>query len=152
MQRFTLSWMGLCLATACLATAAGCGDDKLPIPESQQGVAEDIKSRGGLVGVSVDNPEFGVTAVDLQGTNADDALVARLSAFPELNRLVLRKTQITDAAVRHLLEFRKLTYLDVGDSKLTDKGRAVLRDQFPDIELYGAEEPIEDTTVENITE
>jgi hypothetical protein len=144
--------MRLCLAAACLATAAGCGDDKLPIPESQQGVAEDIRSRGGIAGVDDKNPALGVTSVDLQGTNADDALVARLSAFPDLNRLVLRYTKITDAAVRDLVKFNKLTYLDVGDTKLSDKAKAVLREQFPEIELLGAEEPVESTVVENITE
>ena len=105
-----------CLLLLLPAAVGGCGK-KSSLPEGQQAMADEIKAHQGLYGFT---KELGVTSVNLQGTDADDAFIRRLSAFPDLQRLSLRATKITDESVPALLKMKKLTVLDVGDTKLTD--------------------------------
>lgn len=124
----------------CLALFTGCGKKAVVIPDSQQPVADEIKAQGGLIGVDEAEAELGVVSVNLQGTKIDDEFVKRLTAFPALRRLSLRATKITDASIPVLLKMKTLVQLDVGDTKLSEKGKATIREAFAEIELEGAAE------------
>jgi len=122
-------------------TCAGCGGEA-KLPETQQATADDIRALEGIVSVDPKLPEAGVVAITLQGTAADDALIARLGVFPELKRLSLNGTKITDAAVPHLAKLQTLRFLDVRDTKLSAKARAALRGAFDaeTVEVLGTDE------------
>jgi len=124
------------------AVCAGCGGGEAALPETQQATADDIRALEGIVSTDPTLPDAGVVAITLQGTAADDALIARLGVFPELKRLSLNGTKITDAAVPHLAKLQTLLFLDVRDTKLSDKARAALRGAFDaeTVEVLGADE------------
>lgn len=137
--------MLVCLLLLLPTAIVGCGK-KSTLPADQQAMADEIKDRKGICGVTA---ELGVMAVNLQGTDADDAFVKRLSVFPNLQRLSLRATKITDESVPALVKMKELRVLDVGDTKLTEKGKAAIREAFPEIALSGAEEFVKPEVPEN---
>jgi hypothetical protein len=132
-----------CLLVVVSIAAVGCGK-KNTLPEGQQAMADEIKAVKGIYAVT---PDLGVTSVNLQGTGIDDAFVQRLAAFPDLQRLSLRATKITDQAIPSLVKMKKLNTLDVGDTALTDKGKTSLREAFGQIQIVGAEGENKDAPV-----
>lgn len=103
----------LIFATA-LSCTIGCGGGPPGLPESQQAIYDEIKQ---YEGVSSFNPEVGIFEIDLSNSKINDAFIAKLAEIPDLNRLVLNNTPITDACVPSLKKMKKLTSLEVASSK-----------------------------------
>src|SRR5262249_42792281 len=62
------------------------------------------------------------TSVQLDWTDADDATLLYLSAFPDIESVNLNHTEVTDAGLRHLSSLRNLRYLHLENTWVTDAG------------------------------
>lgn len=109
------------LASSLVVGLVGCGKSTPGLPESQQEMYEEVRRIEGVASIDMENPEIGVYVVDLSNTKADDAFVARLVEFPELQRLVLDNTQVTDGVVQHIKKLTKLQQLSIGSTKVVVK-------------------------------
>jgi hypothetical protein len=116
-------------------TAAGCGGGDAQVPGDQQAVAEEIKQLGGLYFVDKKAPDDGIFSVNLSGTKADDAMVAKLAAFPGLKHLKLNAAPVTNACTASLKNMKKLETLDIGNTKFTAAGVDSLRTALPNVEI-----------------
>ena len=67
-----------------------------------------------------------VVHLDLARTNVTDAGMKTLLSFPKLTRLDLRKTKVTDKGVEVLTGLKHLTYLHLYGTEITDAGLAAL--------------------------
>ncbi|QDT37860.1 hypothetical protein [Stratiformator vulcanicus] len=65
-----------------------------------------------------------LVALNLRGTEIDDAAAKELAPLTALTKLHLEKTQITNASLPHFLQMKELEYLNVYG---TEVGDAVLR-------------------------
>ncbi len=67
----------------------------------------------------------GLQQLSLAGADRfDGAGMAKLSALKELERLVLRGTNVTDDSMRHVGRLSKLSFLDLTRTKISDAGLA----------------------------
>lgn len=107
-----------------LSSTIGCGGGGPPgLPESQQAIYDEIKQYEGVASFT---PEVGIFEIDLSNSKINDAFIAKLAEIPELNRLVLNNTPITDACVPSLKKMKKLISLEVASSK------TIVRSEFQD--------------------
>jgi hypothetical protein len=114
---------GLLFAVALLAVTllgfAGCKNSTPGVPEAQQEMFEEVQRIKGVCSIETETEGVGVYMVDLSNTAADDAFVGKLTAFPELRRLVLDNTKVTDAVVPQIKKLKKLEQLSIGSTKMT---------------------------------
>lgn len=113
----------LLVSVTVLSLTIGCGGGPPGLPESQQAIYDEIKQ---YEGVSSFNPEVGIFEIDLSNSKINDAFIAKLAEIPDLNRLVLNNTPITDACVPSLKKMKKLTSLEVASSK------TILKSEYQD--------------------
>lgn len=73
------------------------------------------------------SPERRITLISFFGKPVKDEDLAYLVGFPDLLRLDLIDTEITDARLVHLKALTKLEALDLGYSKITDAGLVHLK-------------------------
>src|SRR5215471_5300498 len=66
--------------------------------------------------------------VSLSDTAADDGIVARLNAFPDLEELSLSRSKVSDAGLSHLKRLTRLEWLGLAKTGLTDAGLIHLRE------------------------
>lgn len=90
-------------------------------PKQVQAIYE-IKQLGGKVELDIANSGKPVIAVDLSSTRISDADLARLRAFPLLQKLQLGGTHITDEGLTRLKSFANLETLLLGGTLVTDAG------------------------------
>jgi hypothetical protein len=86
-----------------------------------------IKRLGGFVEMNLRGGDLVVTGVHLSGSQATDADLGCLHAFPLLENLGLADTAITDAGLVHLKSLAHLRHINLEGTKVTDKGAAELR-------------------------
>ena len=113
---------------------AGC-DSPEPLPPAQQSLVAEVKAMGGEA--ETDSVELGspVTGLDLHGTVADDAMMAKLKQFPELRTIDLSGTKVTDKGVEHLRDLPRLREIKFGGSKITEAGMAKLKSSRPNLKV-----------------
>lgn len=73
-----------------------------------------------------------IVQLNLSRSNVDDAMLAAVAALPNLNRLYLDQTAVTDKGLTHLAKLGLLEYLNLYGTKLTDVGLATLQ-QLPNL-------------------
>ena len=66
--------------------------------------------------------------VDLRGTEVTDADLKDLKDFKSLRMLTLRQTGVTDAGLKELKELKNLDWLDLSTTKVTDAGLSELKE------------------------
>jgi hypothetical protein len=74
-------------------------------------------------------------SVNLSGTKADDALVAKLETLPALTHLKLNAAPVTNAIVTSLKKMKKLQTLDIGNTKITVEGVTAIGTALPTLEI-----------------
>ena len=131
--------------------AAGCGggggDSKLP--SDQQALGEEIKTLGGVYFIDKKAPDQGMFSVDVSGTKADDAFVAKLEKLPGLKYLKLNATPVTNAAVASIKKMKDLVSLEIGNTTITAEGLAPLQTALPNLAISGnAPPPVQSATGE----
>lgn len=110
----------------------------------------------GFAGNPKIGPFDGVAAVDFSQTKgrANDRLspefVARLSAFPELQKLDLSYTSVTDDWMPQIAELKSLKQLNVGHCRISGRGFGVLK-SLPNLETINlAYCPIRDPALDRL--
>jgi hypothetical protein len=88
---------------------------------------------GGAVGIDGEQPGQPVWMVDLTETNLDAETLDRLRALPDVEKLLLDRTPLTDDMLDHIVPLRKLAELSLADTQITDAGMRRLA-QFPHLE------------------
>jgi hypothetical protein len=80
-----------------------------------------------------------VVHVRLEGTLADDEVLAQVVHFPRLERLEVARTRVTDAGLRHIRGLIHLTELDLCDTGVGDAGLVNLEalTSLKDLLLHG---------------
>ena len=73
-----------------------------------------------------------ITWLSLAGTNVEDEWVSVISEFPNLTRLELQKTSVSDDSVQFLRELEHLESLNLYGTNVTDSCLSVIRD-FPEL-------------------
>jgi len=133
-------------------TTAGCGGDT-SLPSEQQGLGEEIKALGGLYFIDKKTPEQGIYSINLKGTKADDAMVAKLEQVKGLKYLDLNGASVTNNAAAALKKLKSLERLDIANTKITAEGLESIRGGLPNVEITWnvAEEPPVDTGVNPVT-
>jgi YHS domain-containing protein len=63
-----------------------------------------------------------IQALNLSGSKVTNAGLAALEGMPNLTRLHLEKTAITDAGLQHVAKLRKIQYLNLYGTGMTDAG------------------------------
>jgi len=117
-------------------SVAGCGGGgDAQLPSDQQGLGEEIKQLGGMYYVDKNAPESGMFSVNLSGTKADDAVVAKFADLAGLKHLKLNGTQVTDACVATIKKIKTLETLDIGNTKITVPAVESLRTTLPELEI-----------------
>ena len=123
-------------------SAAGCGGGDSQVPSDQQALAEEIKTLGGIYFIDKKAPDQGMFSIDLSGTKADDAFVAKLSNLPGLKHLKLNAAPVTSAAVASIKKMKTLETLDIGNTKITAEGAESIRTASPNLVVgWNAPEP-----------
>ena len=122
------------IATAIIAVSASL---RIGVPVYQRrAVIREIKRWGGRSTLENRAPEwvrtrFGhewtacfddVVRIDLDGTQADDTALARLSWLSDLQELRLDNTRVTDAGLAHLSGLSNLKILWLDNRQVTDEG------------------------------
>jgi hypothetical protein len=85
-------------------------------------VAAVVKKMGGTFRAKDTGVRKQVTAIDLHGSLADNAGLAKFSNLNGLEYLDLSGTKITDLGLKHLQGLKKLQSLKLGSTKITDAG------------------------------
>jgi len=67
-------------------------------------------------------------------TQVGDEGVAHLAKLP-LVLIVLHKTRITDAGLRHLAGIKNLREIHIGETAVTDAGVAALKQALPELRV-----------------
>jgi hypothetical protein len=135
LSMFVLRAVMGCLILLVLSVA-GCGGGDSPLPSEQQAIGEEIKSLKGAYFIDKKAPDEGIFSVNLSGTAADDAQVARLAEkVPKLKHLKLNATKITNASVNSLKKLKNLATLDIGNTKITTESFNALRAALPKAEI-----------------
>ena len=126
-------WIGVAAVTVIVA---GIGlRIGVPIYRQQMAIRE-VERLGGSVGMNPVGPEWlqrrvgsifpalfaNVLRVDLSDTDADDATLAHLEAFPHLYRLKLSRTRVTDTGLAHLEGLTELGWLNLYGTQVSDAG------------------------------
>ena len=117
-----------------LLLITGCGSPE-PLPRAQQDLVAELTAMGGEAETDSVEPGSPVTGLDLHGTAADDATLAKLKQFPALRTLDLAGTKVTDKGLEHLRELLHLQHIKVGGSKITQAGIAKLKSWHPNIQV-----------------
>jgi Leucine Rich repeat len=103
----------------------------------QHRLALQIKKAGGDVEINMAlYPASTVVGVDLHKTNALDADLLQLRAFPNLRTLNLFGTHITDAGLENISTVRSLQTLRLANTEITDAGLLSLQ-KLPDLRELG---------------
>ncbi len=89
--------------------------------KADQPQVANIKALGGVIGLNT---------IDLSGTNVSDEDLINLGVFPNVERLYLNNTAITDRGLTYLHKLKNLKFLSLVDTKVDPKGKAIgeLRD------------------------
>ena len=86
-----------------------------------------IEELGGFVSVDEDAPDQPITSLMLQDSNISDASCLRLlREMPDLKQLNMRHVLVGDILAEQLPNWTELTYVSLGDSRVTDSGVAHL--------------------------
>lgn len=99
---------------------------ELDVSHNQRVTDASLKIIGGLKGLR---------DLNLSYTKISDAGLEHLAPLPKLERLLLLQTSVSDAGVRHLVALRQLTYLAFNGTKITAKGREMLKKGLPKVRL-----------------
>lgn len=106
----------------------------------QQSAADAIRKLGGQVEVDRESLGHPVVTVRLAETAVTDEVLGLLSHLPDLERLDLRATRITDAGLAHLKVCPRLRSLNlISAGRVTDAGLAHLKglSQLEHLDLQG---------------
>jgi Leucine-rich repeat (LRR) protein len=127
----------VCLAVIGLKVLPRLDADELPPLDQRIAALKVITMAGGnawpdfekllAAGVTRDfnSPKHPFSFARFQGNGVTDEAIRALAAFPELERLSLSKSGITDDQLANL-PLRNLKHLDLSDTQLTDEGVAKL--------------------------
>src|SRR5262249_12668370 len=85
-------------------------------------------------------------------THVGDAGVEFLPSLTKLRVLSLRQTRVTDATLQRLLALKRLTWLDVGETRLEDPLPVVLQMTGLRYLGLGGLDAIDDTTVQQLAQ
>lgn len=102
----------------------------------QEAAVAHIKKLGGTIEVAEGRLGSPVVNVDLSDTKTSDADLEGLKGLTQLQELVLRGTQVTDAGLKHLEGFHHLSMLHV-NTKVTKQGIATLQRAMPHVGAAG---------------
>jgi hypothetical protein len=129
-SRTVMGWLGVLVLAV-----TGCGGGDAQLPSDQQAVAEEIKALKGNYFIDKTAPDQGIFSVNLSGTAADDALVAKLEPLPKLTHLKLNGTKVTNAAAKSIKNMKNLVTLDIGNTKITQEVMASIKTTLPKAEI-----------------
>jgi len=76
-----------------------------------------------------------LTRLHLQGSNATDAVLAKLKGLPHLEYLNLYGTAVTDAGLQHLGGLKQLKSLYLWQTQVTPEGVKQLQQKLPDLRV-----------------
>ncbi len=89
--------------------------------------------------------------LDVQFTPFEGANLRFLAGHPEIHRLTMRKTKISDDDMQHLTTIPQLRLLDIGDTAVTASGIARLS-QVPLVHLYIEGNHVTDSWLPHLSE
>lgn len=121
-----------------------------------------VQAEGGTVYYESELPEwvygvFGdrlerfqaVYEINLDGTGVDDRIMPHLVNLREAHTVWLNSAEVTDEGVRHLLEFPRITSLDLGGTQITEEGLLPVLRQHRELETVWLQDTaIGDATLE----
>jgi uncharacterized membrane protein len=91
-----------------------------------------------------------ITILDLGNTPLNDKDVQQLNAFPNLSKLFLEQTNISDAGFKTIKPLKNLTYLNLYSCNITDKSIPILQ-QFKNLKtLYLWQTKFSDEGIESL--
>ncbi|MGO8903872.1 MAG: hypothetical protein ACLQU5_36870 [Isosphaeraceae bacterium] len=76
-----------------------------------------------------------LTGLNLSGSKITDAGMRYLEALSELENLVLEHTAISDACLDSLSNLKRLSFIHLTDTKVTEAGEKELRRKLPNLQL-----------------
>ena len=119
------------IRTVVLGKVVKSTDELNHLPQQQQNIAKLVLLKGGTIRVNKDKE---IEWINLSGTEITDDDLSKLIVFPNLRRLRLERTQITDAGLIHLEKMHSLTFirLPFSGKGLTMQGKFQLADALPD--------------------
>jgi hypothetical protein len=98
---------------------------------------DDIEELGGTVEYDRNNKDQQIViSISFRGVPIGDAEMAHMKDFPRLRRLILAKTQVTDAGLKHLTECKELIWLDVSDTGVTVAATNELKKSLPNLRVF----------------
>ena len=101
-------------------------------PADEASAVKAVEKLGGRVTRDDKLPGKPVIGVNLAGTNVTDAGLKELKDFKQLTSLdVSWSKQVTDAGLKELKDLKQLTRLNLADTKVTDDGVAELQKALP---------------------
>ena len=73
--------------------------------------------------------------LNLSGSKITDAGIKHLEGLSELQNLVLEETAISDACVGSLSKLKKLSFIHLTDTRVTEAGENELRNKLPKLQV-----------------
>lgn len=116
---------GIAVALIFVPLVSGCGN-----AAAEQAAFKRVRQAGGTLEFS----GYGPKILFRQTKITDDDLTC-LEGLPRIALLDLQATDISDAGVEHILKIRKLERIDIKRTKITDEGRNLLKQHFPDLDF-----------------
>jgi hypothetical protein len=89
--------------------------------DKERAIAE-IKKLGGEIEVDTKSPDLPVVGVNLKHVKEVDASLEHLKGLTELQRLMLKDTEVTDDGIIYVKGLTNLEVLELSRTKVTDKG------------------------------
>src|SRR5262245_28198601 len=98
-----------------------------------------VEQLGGTVEKDNRRPGMPVVAIDFGGCAITDRDLRILRHFPELRRLSLSNTPVTDEGLKHCADLTNIRFLDLNRTKVSSKGMKNLRrmKSLDTLALYG---------------
>src|SRR5262245_46803664 len=122
-----MTWITRLLSVGCLLLVTPALPAQGADPKEEAAAAA-LKKVGGTVQTDNASPGKPVVGVLLSYSKATDDDLAHLKAFPKLRTLNLYNAQsISDDGLKHLEELTGLEELNLGSTKITDKGMERLK-------------------------
>ncbi len=83
-----------------------------------------------------------VRQLNFVGTSVDDADLATVALFSQLQRLYLGATRVTDVGMRHLVGLKDLEYLSLHGTEVSEQRRQQLRLLLPNCRVCPRSDPV----------